>query len=72
MRNGFIDDDRIRQKLMAELNRGGITRPQMAERLGISRPFLSQFLTRARPHASAEMLKALGYEPDHRYYRRVD
>lgn len=67
MRNGYIDDDGIRRKLLAEL-RQGATRNQLARQLGISRPFLSQFLTRARQHASKPMLRKLRLE-ETRYYK---
>lgn len=67
MRNGYIDDDGIRRRLLGEL-RQGATRDQLARQLGISRPFLSQFLTRARPHASQTMLKKLRLE-ETRYYK---
>jgi len=71
MRDGYVNDDLIRQRIAAELNRGTTTRKQMAQRLRISEPFLSQFLSRVRPHASPVMLKVLGYDLT-RYYKRVD
>lgn len=71
MRDGYVNDDLIRQRIAAELNRGTTTRKQMAQRLRISEPFLSQFLSRVRPHASATMLRVLGYDPT-RHYKRVD
>lgn len=70
MRNGFVDDDAIRVKLMVALNRG-TTRDELAKQLGISKPFLSQFLNRSRPHASAVMLTRLGYDLV-RYYKRAN
>ena len=69
MLNGFANDDLIRQRLAAELNKG-TTRKELCQWLRISEPFLSQILNRSRPHASPMMLKVLGYDQT-RYYRRA-
>ena len=66
----YTTDDLIRAQLHTTLEQGA-TRQQLCEQLGISEPFLSQFLNRSRQHASAIMLRRLGYDDETRYYKRT-